>query len=245
MEAKLPFLGRAKERQKLLAAFRDKQPVVLFGPRGSGKTRLIEETICRHPGTLYVGWQDTPHSLLAAIARALIASGHSEFERRAQFDTPPEAWLSRQTSSHLKALIWNAVEAMPVALVIDGVNHASFPTYRFLQRLYYTPGTWLVAAACDSMGLGALSRLFWDRRQIVQLAPLSERESGELFETAADHFRLRNLELDEFREKVLDSASGNPGQIIEMCRLAAQPQYVSGRYIKFTPLRIDALMKFI
>jgi hypothetical protein len=30
-----------------------------------------------------------------------------------------------------------------------------------------------------------------------------------------------------------------------MCRLAAQPQYVSGRYIKFTPLRIDAVMKFI
>jgi hypothetical protein len=245
MEAKLPFVGMVKERQKLLAAFREKQPVVLLGAHGSGKTRLIEEILRHHPGTLYVGWQDTPHMLLAAIARALIASRHPEFERRAKFGAQPETWLSTQTSSHLKALIWNAVEHTPIALIIDGVSRAGFPTHRFLQRLYYTPGVWLSAAACGSTSLGALGRLFWDRRQIVQLAPLSERESLELFEAAADHFRLRGLELEEFREKVLDSACGNPGQIIEMCRLAAQPRYVSGRYIKFTPLRIDTVMKFI
>jgi hypothetical protein len=29
-----------------------------------------------------------------------------------------------------------------------------------------------------------------------------------------------------------------------MCRLAAQPQYHAGRYIKFSPLRIDTVMKF-
>jgi hypothetical protein len=29
-----------------------------------------------------------------------------------------------------------------------------------------------------------------------------------------------------------------------MCRLAAQPQYHSGSYIKFSPLRIDTVMKF-
>jgi hypothetical protein len=55
---------------------------------------------------------------------------------------------------------------------------------------------------------------------------------------------LRDLDLDEFGNKALESAHGNPGQIIEMCRLAAQPQYQSGRYIKFAPLRIDTVMKF-
>ena len=52
------------------------------------------------------------------------------------------------------------------------------------------------------------------------------------------------LDLDEFREKVLESAHGRPGQIIEMCRLATQPQYLAGRYVKFAPLRIDKLIKF-
>jgi hypothetical protein len=245
MEVRLPFVGMAKERQKLLAAFRDQQPIVVLGAHGSGKTRLIEEIVRHHPGTLYVSWQETPHLLLAAIAHALMASGHAEFERRAKFGAQPEIWLSRQTSSHLRALIWNAVERTPIALMIDGVRRAGFPTYRFLERLYYTRGVWLSASACDTAGLGALGRLFWDRRRFVQLSPLSGRESLELFESAADHFRLRGLELEEFREKVLDSARGNPGQIIEMCRLAAEPRYVCGRYIKFSPLRIDMVMRFM
>ena len=37
---------------------------------------------------------------------------------------------------------------------------------------------------------------------------------------------------------------GNPGQIVEMCRSATEPLYVSGRHIKFAPLRIDALIRF-
>ena len=73
---------------------------------------------------------------------------------------------------------------------------------------------------------------------------LQERDAEHLFEAAADHFQLRNLDLNEFREKVLESARGNPGQILEMCRLAAQPQYHAGRYIKFAPLRFDTVMKF-
>jgi hypothetical protein len=79
---------------------------------------------------------------------------------------------------------------------------------------------------------------------VLSLSPLAERDAEQLFEAAADCFKLRHLDLDEFREKVIESARGNPGQIIEMCRLATQPQYHVGRYIKFSPLRIDTVMKF-
>jgi len=61
---------------------------------------------------------------------------------------------------------------------------------------------------------------------------------------AADYFGLRQYDIEDFREKVLESAHGNPGQILEMCRLATDPRYVAGTYIKFTPLRIDTVIKF-
>ena len=93
--------------------------------------------------------------------------------------------------------------------------------------------------------LGAVARLFWNPAKALNIPPLHERDAEQLFEAAADHFKLRNLDLHEFREKVLESACGNPGQIIEMCRLATQPQYLAGRYIKFAPLRIDTVMKFV
>ena len=91
--------------------------------------------------------------------------------------------------------------------------------------------------------MGPLSRLFWDRRRILRIDPLNARDAAQLFDSAAGYFKLRNLGLNEFRDKVLECANGNPGQIIEMCRLATQPQYLAGRRVKFAPLRIDAFIK--
>jgi hypothetical protein len=135
------------------------------------------------------------------------------------------------------------MELSPVPMVLDGVEGAGFPTYRFLQRICHTPGMALFAASRDAFSLGALARLFWNPAKALHVPPLHERDARQLFEAAADRFKLRNLDLDDFRDKALESARGNPGQIIEMCRLAAQPQYHAGRYIKFAPLRIDAVMK--
>jgi len=154
------------------------------------------------------------------------------------------AWLAAQPSLHLKGLLGSAFESAPVPMILDGVTAASFPAYRFLQRVYHTPGMALVAASRDRISLGALARLFWDPDRTLLVAPLSERDAGRLFAAAAGHFKLHHLALEEFRRKALESAGGNPGQIIEMCRLASEPQYVSGRHIKFAPLRIDTLIKF-
>jgi hypothetical protein len=178
------------------------------------------------------------------MARALIAAHHSDFLRRAKTGAHPEAWLASQSSVHLKGLLWSAIENSPVPMVLDGIAGAGFPAYRFLQRIYHIPGMALFAAACDSASLGALGRLFWHPENVLHLSLLRDQEAAQLFETAAGYFNLRDLNLHEFRKKVLKSAHGNPGQIIEMCRLAKQPQYMSGGHIKFSPLRIDVMMKF-
>jgi len=248
MEPRLPFVGMAREIERLSLAFGTGDPLVLLGPQGSGKTRLIKEALRSHRKVLYIAWEPTLHALLAAMARVLIAARHLVFLRRAGVPSEPgadpEAWLAVQTSIHLKGLLWTAVESSPVTMMLDGIAGAGFPTYRFLQRISHTPGVALFAASRDAFSLGALARLFWNPAKVLNILPLPEREAEQLFEAAADHFELRNLDLDEFREKVLESARGNPGQIIEMCRLATQPQYHLGRYIKFAPLRIDAVMRF-
>ena len=245
MEPQLPFIGMAKEKQRLSLAFGTGDPLLVLGPHGSGKTRLIQEAFLNNHHMLYIAWAPTLHALLTAMARALIAARHADFLRRAKPGADPEAWLATQTSIHLKGILWSAMESSPVPMVLDGVAGASFPTYRFLQRIYHTHGMALFAASRDAFSLGALARLFWNPAKALNIPPLHERDAGQLFEVAADRFKLRDLDLDEFREKVLESACGNPGQIIEMCRLATQPQYLAGRYVKFAPLRIDTVMKFV
>jgi hypothetical protein len=244
MDHHLPVVGMTKERQRLSFAFASGDPLLLLGPQGSGKTTIIQEALSSNQHVLYIAWVPTLHALLTAMARALISTRHSGFISRARPGADPEVWLAAQTSIHLKGLLWNAMESLPMPMMLDGITGASFPTYRFLQRIYHAPGMALFIASRDTLSLGTLARLFWNPAKALNVPPLHERDAEELFEAAADHFKLRSLDLDEFREKVLESARGNPGQIIEMCRQATQPQYRAGRYIKFAPLRIDTVMKF-
>ena len=248
MATHLPFVGMAKEMQRLSLAFGAGDPLLLLGPQGSGKTRLIQEALSGNAGVLYIAWQPTLHGLLTAMARTLMVARHASFIGRAGVPSGPgrdaDAWLTAQTFVHLKGLLRTAVETLPMPMIRDGIAGASFPTYRFLQRIYHAPGMALFAASRDALSLGALARLFWHPAKALNIPPLPDREADQLFEAAADNFKLRKLDLDEFREKVLESARGNPGQILEMCRLAAQPRYQAGRYIKFSPLRIDMVMKF-
>jgi hypothetical protein len=245
-DGRLPLVGLGREQHVLFGAVDRQESLLMLGPAGSGKTRLLESALesgSEAGAMLYIPQFNSPHDLVVKIARELFRSRHRGFCRMASAGSDWESWLKCQTSVHLKGLLWESLETEPRALFLDGLSGAGHQTHRFLQRLYFTPGAALVAAARDHLRLGELRRLFWDPGKTLHVQPLSEAEALELFEAAAGHFGLRGLSLDDFREKVLDWAGGNPGQIIEMCRLARDPRYLSGRYIKFALVRIDAMVK--
>lgn len=247
-EASLPIIGLVSERKRMLEALERRESLLLLGPRGCGKTTVIRAAIEAHSAKsdiVYVHYSSSLHQLLISLARALFQSGHRYLNRFAPKLTNREKWLVQQTSLHLKGLLWSALEAEPKTIILDEVDGASHPIFRFMQRLYFAKGMTMFAAARDSVALGALSRLFWHPEKVIHFKLLSTIEAEQLFDIAVEHFHLGEFGVEEFRPKVLNAANGNPGQIVEMCRLATDPQYVSGKYIKFAPLRIDAMMKFL
>jgi hypothetical protein len=241
----LPLIGFHRERQRIAEAVRKHEPLLLLGPPGAGKTRLLRFALECASGTgVYLRFVSVFHNLLSSFARELIAGGHLPV-RAMVVGLDPLRWCTRQTSVHLKGLIWRAVESAPRLVILDGVYDASAPVYRFFQRVYYTPGVTMFAAARDPVSLGALHKLFWDPRQTVCVPPLDDHGAASLFDSATERFGLHRLELGDFRTRTLECARGNPGQIVEMCRLAADPAYVSGRHILFAPLRIDVMARFL
>jgi hypothetical protein len=248
MSCLFPLLGISRELDRLKHAFAKRESLLITGAAGAGKTALIQTAIAELPNPreiVALKYSANPHTLLVDLTRSLLIGGHKEMARRAKPGANIDKWLSAQTSVHLKGLLWTCLESDPRILVLDGIEGASFPMYRFFQRLYFARGTAIIAAARDPAALGALGRLFWDPRSMVQIPPLSHSDAEQLFNLAVKKFGLEQLEVDEFREKVLESARGNPGQIIEMCRLAANPHYLNGRHIMFAPLRIDVMMRFL
>lgn len=248
IDHRLPLVGLRAECQRLVSALQKRQRLLILGPAGSGKSALIAHSVAgleSHQDIITIPYSANLHHLLIDLSRILLRTDHSAFLKLARLGDDPERWLSQQTSVHLRGLLWTALETEPRVIILDGISSAGFPTYRFLQRLSFAKGVGLIASARDPISLGALSRLFWDPRNTMLIPPLNDSEAKQLFDMAIRHFDLNHLEIEEFRVKAIGAAQGNPGQLIEMCKLAANPIYISGTHIKFAPLRIDALMKFI
>ncbi len=230
-----PLVGLGQEQRRIETALRSGESLLVLGPQGSGKTHLLRECSRAVPGTAFVQYADNFHLLLQALAGGLVDAGHQRILSR--LTSRPG-----QTSVRLRGILWNALEEEPARIVVDGIDSASFPVLRFFQRIYFVRGMSIVVSARDALRLGALARLFWDPRKTLQLKPLSAAASAEVFDRAAYMYGVRGANLEEFRDRVLESAAGIGGQIVAMCRLASRPEYLtaSGR-IKFELVRIDCL----
>jgi hypothetical protein len=230
----IPLVGRQDQLKTLASALVQRRSCLVSGPRGIGKTRLIDEALAlsRQPA-IRVCAPARLHGLLVDLAEQLCRPPGRFGEAR------------NATSIALKPRVEGALRSSPHCVVLDDMVEADPRMYRFLQQLYYVPGVCLVVAAKSRDSLGYLRKLLWDPRAEIPLQPLTRTEGRLVFEAACEAFRLDSPGLDEFRTKVLASARGNPGKIVTMCRMAGRPEYRAAGRIKFLPLRIDALVESI
>jgi hypothetical protein len=93
--------------------------------------------------------------------------------------------------------------------------------------------------------LGYLNRLFWDPREHLELKPLADADARRLAGAAAEHFQIPpDINRSELMARVLRAANGNPGRITAMYRLAADPRYHRGSYVKMRLVQVDLAARF-
>jgi serine/threonine-protein kinase len=159
-----PLVAREEERERLRAVLEGVaggagQLLLLSGEAGVGKTRLAQEVMVEArgrgylvaTGRCYAAERATPYypflEALGGLASAVPASSRSEVQRHwtrvkhlangspAGDDTPAGGTVGQQQVSGAVGDLLLAVQAMPLALLLDDLQWADPPSLRLLQHL--------------------------------------------------------------------------------------------------------------
>ena len=224
----LALIGRNREMAKLRRLAEAETPALIHGAPGSGKTRLLldlsNQLAADGRDVLYLRFEQPLHTFFLKIAEKL----------------PVEC--EKASSISLRGALWKAFEAKPRVILLDDIAEATPPYYRFFQRVLAAKGNTIAGSTVHEHALGALRHIFWNRQAAIPLRSLRKRDASVLIEAAVSVF-LSDVQLpSDFALRVAQAARGNPGRIVEMCILAANPAYqAADRHIRFGALVMDSL----
>ncbi|MGC1384828.1 MAG: AAA family ATPase [Candidatus Acidiferrales bacterium] len=232
--------GRRAELHRLVAAFRAREPLLVHGPAGSGKTALLHAAVARLNALERIRVLDprpsaTPGALAAELLRLLEATCNP-------IAAAALAAKNRPSARRQGAILIDALSASPYWLVLDHFPCFTQPTARLLKHILARTGTpiYVAARGITRSELGANLSLYWCAKLRLELAPLAPSSASELVNRETRGLDLPASELADFRASVLRVSARLPGAILQLCALAKQPSYRSHARLKTALLQIDA-----
>jgi hypothetical protein len=255
IERGLPeFVDRECELSRLDQAIRKQASLVICGPAGVGKTALVRRVIPQLPSDLagrclYIPGMKDLQDLLRQLVRGLYHRKDLNLRRELHAEgisfATFEAWLKKQSSSHLKGTLYRTVEQGDYRVFLDHVPLLTHSVAKVIKELFWMRNTPVYLLVRDELEqhLQPFYRFFyWGDRERLAVPPLPTAAAEELLESCIERFKISRLDLTDFREEVLELSKRVPGAIVKMCTLAADPRYQYGLRIKMKSVYIDYLM---
>ncbi len=187
------------------------QPVLLTGPRGIGKTWLLQRLAEREGRAIFISHIASKKAVLLNIARQLWEDGRIEEYRYFVDWEDVEKGLKRLTVGELAAMIQPLIS--DYVIILDNLH---LLTEKAMLEVVLPLLQAKVAAAgrndtkVEQRRLGLIS----DRFFAIEVPPLTTEESREMLWSLLDREKMRNWQAIE--TKVLSTANGRPGVIADM-----------------------------
>ena len=210
----LVCVEREEEMSRLRNQAKMRKPLLVFGPEGVGKSRLLRTFVESQPLTLYVEQMQSPRQFLLAMLHALNAAD-------AGIEVPNK--IEALSSSSLKGIVHRALDARPFLMVLDHLDAPSRVIAGMVKDLHYYGRTPVIFASRSPHmeDIGALRAL---------CANKSEKN------------QLRASNLEAILHSLVEWSDGNPGAIIHLIKMAQLPQYRAVDLIKVHTLYVDYRM---
>jgi hypothetical protein len=222
-------LGRLRNQAKI------RKSMLVYGPEGVGKSRLLRTFVDGQPLALYVAQMKSPREFLLALLDAL----HSVDER---IRVPGN--ISDLSSSSLKGIVNRALDTRPFLMVLDHLDAPSRVVTGMIKDLNYYGRTPIIFASRSPHmeDIGALRPLCALKSERIELENLPQKIALEFAMRDAERIKLWASNLDSILPSLVEWSDGNPGAILQMLKMAHLPQYRVGDQIKAHVLYLDYRM---
>lgn len=232
----LAAVARADEMARLQAQAQKRKSMLVFGPAGVGKTRLLEAFAKTYPLALYVSRTNTPRDLLLALFGNLRNTG----KRELRLPVSPDSL----SASSLKGVVQSALDRLPFLLVLDHLAGPSSVVTRIIKEMnYYGRTPVIFAARTPHMeDIGTLRPMCADRSERIEMKNFASQVALEFARREAEESRLWASNLEPAIHSFVEWSDGNPGAIIQMVKMAHLPKYRLRDQIKAHVLYLDHLM---
>lgn len=229
---------RIDEMIRLRARAQQRKSLLIFGPAGVGKTRLLQEFAKSQPFALYIKESGSPRELISALLASLRALSENGLRL-------PKNAEALSTSS-LKGIVHRALDKFPALLILDHLSGPSRVLSRMIKELNYYDRTpvYLIARTPHMEDIGTLQPLCADRSEQVELKNLPLPIAREFAQKEAMKSALSATNLDEAIQSIVEWSEGNPGGILQMLKMAHLPKYRLEDQIKTHVLYLDYRMGF-
>jgi hypothetical protein len=229
-------VDRTEELIRLREQTQKRKSMLVFGPEGVGKSRLLQQFVKMEPLALYVSQTGSPRELMLSILQSLRASG----QKGIRF---PANGMSCSTNS-LRAAVDTALEQFPFFLVLDQVSGPSRVVTGIIKDLNYYDRTPIIFAARTHHmeDIGTLQPLCSDRSERTEVKNFAPVTALEFARIQAERAGLHGANLQPALESMVEWSQGNPGSLIQMVAMAKLPKYRMEDQIKVHVLYLDHLM---
>ncbi len=237
-ESALEYLScveRAEELGRLRSQAKTQKSLLVFGPEGVGKSRLLRAFVESQPLALYVAQMSSPRQFLLDLLNALHSAGSGL--------RVPEN-IAALSSKSLKGIVHQALDTGPYLMVLDQLDAPSSAMTGTIKDLHYHGRTPVIFASRSPHmeDIGALRPLCALKSERIEIRNWPQKIALEFAEREAERQELWASNLESTLTSIVECSDGNPGAILHMLRMGQLPRYRVGDQIKAHVLYIDYRM---
>jgi hypothetical protein len=248
------LIGREAEVGRLHAALRRRQSQLVWGASDSGKTFMIAGVLAELPEDerrRCISWSGpvSRRQLIEHLIRGLYLEGDPFVRRKVSVDgfngAALSRWIAKQSALRLRGILFTAAQKGDYRFFLDHLSPVSHMIAHLMKEIMYRTKTpvYLTGQGYSQSEIGYAWSLYWTDEYRIRLGPVSEAAARELMELCIQRFSLSSLDLDDFGEDLLRLSGRLPGAIVKMCKLAADPRYHYGDWVKTKLLHVDYLLQ--